>query len=255
MRLQGKVAIVTGAARGIGKGIAKRFAQEGAKVVVNDINDASGQQTVSEIQQAGGTAIYCHADVSDEGQVKAMMETTVATFGKLDILVCNAVCATADILADNLDANLRVNVQGTYLCCRHAIPAMRTAGGGSIVIISSVNALMGMQGIHAYSASKAALIGMARSLAVWHGRDQIRVNVICPGTIQTEIWEPILREKPQIWDEMVRWYPLGRLGTVDDVANMALFLASDESSFVTGAVFVVDGGLTAGLLGFGELRE
>jgi 3-oxoacyl-[acyl-carrier protein] reductase len=255
MRLQGKVAIVTGAARGIGKGIAKRFAQEGAKVVVNDINDAGGQQTVGEIRQAGGTAIYCHADVADEGQVQAMMETTVATFGKLDILVCNAVCATADILADNLDANLRVNVQGTYLCCRHAIPHMKANGGGSIIIISSVNALMGMQGTHAYSASKAALIGMARSFAVWHGRDQIRVNVICPGTIQTEIWEPILREKPHIWDEMVRWYPLGRLGTVDDVANMALFLASDESSFVTGAVFVVDGGLTAGLLGFGELRE
>ena len=255
MRLQGKVAIVTGAARGIGKGIAKRFAQEGAKVVVNDINDVGGQQTVSEIQQAGGTAIYCHADVAEEEQVRAMMETTVATFGKLDILVCNAVCATPDILADNLEDNLRVNVQGTYLCCRHAIPAMKAAGGGSIVIISSVNALMGMQGIHAYSASKAALIGMARSFAVWYGRDQIRVNVICPGTIQTEIWEPILREKPHIWDEMVRWYPLGRLGTVDDVANMALFLASDESSFVTGAIFVVDGGLTAGLLGFGELRE
>jgi len=255
MRLQGKVAIVTGAARGIGKGVAKRFAQEGAKVVVNDINDVGGQQTVSEIQQAGGTAIYCHADVAEEEQVRAMMETTVATFGKLDILVCNAVCATPDILADNLEDNLRVNVQGTYLCCRHAIPAMKAAGGGSIVIISSVNALMGMQGIHAYSASKAALIGMARSFAVWYGRDQIRVNVICPGTIQTEIWEPILREKPHIWDEMVRWYPLGRLGTVDDVANMALFLASDESSFVTGAIFVVDGGLTAGLLGFGELRE
>jgi len=255
MRLQGKVAIVTGAARGIGKGIAKRFAQEGAKVVVNDINDVGGQQTVSEIQQAGGTAIYCHADVAEEEQVRAMMETPVATFGKLDILVCNAVCATPDILADNLEANLRVNVQGTYLCCRHAIPAMKAAGGGSIVIISSVNALMGMQGIHAYSASKAALIGMARSFAVWYGRDHIRVNVICPGTIQTEIWEPILREKPHIWDEMVRWYPLGRLGTVDDVANMALFLASDESSFVTGAIFVVDGGLTAGLLGFGELRE
>ncbi|MCS7264296.1 MAG: SDR family oxidoreductase [Armatimonadetes bacterium] len=254
MRLKDKVAIVTGAARGIGKGIAIKFAQEGAKVVVNDINDEGGQRTVDEISQKGGTAIYCHADVTDSEQVEGMMKTTVENFGGLDILVCNAVCATQDILADNLDANLKVNVQGTYLCCQHAIPAMKARGSGSIVIISSVNALLGMQGIHAYSASKAALIGMARSLAVWHGRDQIRVNVICPGTIQTEIWEPILKEQPQIWDEMVRWYPIGRLGRVEDVANMALFLASEESSFVTGAVFVVDGGLTAGLLEFGKLR-
>ncbi len=255
MRLPEKVAIVTGAARGIGKGIAKRFAQEGAKVVVNDINDEQGQQTVEEIRAEGGEAIYCHADVSDEGQVKGMIQATVDAFGKLDVLVCNAVCATEDILKDNLEANLRVNVQGTYLCCLHAIPLMKAAGGGSIIVISSVNALLGMQGIHAYSASKAALIGLTRSLAVWHGRDNIRANVICPGTIQTEIWQPILREKPHIWDEIVAWYPLGRLGTVEDVANMALFLASDESSFVTGAVFVVDGGLTAGLLEFGRLRE
>ncbi len=254
MRLQGKVAIVTGAARGIGKGIAKRFALEGAKVVVNDIDDERGQQTVDEIKAEGGDAIYCHADVSEEEQVKAMMQMAVEAFGKLNVLVCNAVCATQDILNDHLDANLRVNVQGTYLCCLHAIPYMKAAGGGSIINISSVNALLGMQGIHAYSASKAAIIGLTRSLAVWHGRDNIRVNVICPGTIQTEIWEPILREKPHIWDEIVAWYPIGRLGTVDDVANMALFLASDESSFVTGAIFVVDGGLTAGLLEFGKLR-
>ncbi len=254
MRLKDKVAIVTGAARGIGKGIAAKFAQEGAKVVVNDINDEGGQKTVEEIKQKDGVAIYCRADVADSKQVEAMVKTAVENFGRLDVLVCNAVCATEDILADNLDANLKVNVQGTYFCCQHAIPVMKANGGGSIIILSSVNAILGMQGIHAYSASKAALIGLARSLAVWHGRDQIRVNVICPGTIQTEIWEPILQKQPQIWDEMVRWYPLGRLGKVEDVANMALFLASDESSFVTGAVFVVDGGLTAGLLEFGKLR-
>lgn len=254
MRLEGKVAIVTGGARGIGRGIAKRFAKEGAQVVVNDINDEGGQRTVEEIRKEGGKAIYCHADVSDEGEVNGMMETTVKTFGKLNILVCNAVCATEDILRDNLEANLRVNVQGTYLCCIHAIPYMKAAGGGSIITVSSVNALLGMQGIHAYSASKAAIIGLTRSIAVWHGRDNIRANIICPGTIQTEIWEPILRQRPQIWEELVAWYPIGRLGTVEDVANMALFLASDEASFVTGALFVVDGGLTAGLLEFGKLR-
>lgn len=254
MRLQDKVAIVTGAARGIGKGIAKRFALEGAKVVVDDINDERGQQTVDEIKAEGGEAIYFHADVSDEGQVKALMQTTVDTFGKLNILVCNAVCAEEDILRDDLEINFRINLRGTYLCCVHAIPHIKAAGGGSIINISSVNALLGIQGIHAYSATKAAIIGLTRSLAVWHGRDNIRVNVICPGTIQTEIWEPILREKPNIWEEMVAWYPIGRLGTVEDVANMALFLASDESSFVTGAIFVVDGGLTAGLLEFGKLR-
>lgn len=254
MRLQDKVALITGAARGIGRGIALRFAQEGAKVVVDDINDEGGQRVVEEIRARGGEAIYCHADVGAEEDVKAMMRQTEETFGRLDILVCNAVCPEENILREDLEVIFRVSVYGTHLCCQHAIPLMKRGGGGSIIVMSSVNALLGMQGIHGYSAAKAALIGLTRSLAVWHGRDGIRANVICPGTIQTEIWEPILREQPRIWEEMVRWYPLGRLGTPEDVANMALFLASEESSFVTGAVFVVDGGLTAGLLEFGRLK-
>ncbi|MCS7223220.1 MAG: SDR family oxidoreductase [Armatimonadetes bacterium] len=253
MRLRDRVALVTGAGRGIGKGISLKFAAEGATVVVNDIRE-TGQAVADDIRQAGGRALFIQADVGNRDDVKAMMERVRAELGALHILVCNAVCSTQDILQDNLEPNLRVNVQGTYWCCLEALPLMKESGGGSIIVISSVNALLGMQGIHAYSASKAALIGLTRSLAVRHGRDGIRANVVCPGTIQTEIWEPILKEQPHIWDQMVRWYPIGRLGTVDDVAHMCLYLASDESSFVTGAVMVVDGGLTAGLLEFGQLR-
>ncbi len=253
MRLAGKVALVTGAGRGIGKGIAVRFAKEGATVVVNDIRE-TGAAVADQIRRSGGTALFVQADVSERDQVHRMMERTRTDLGALHILVCNAVCATQDILEDNLEPNLRINVQGTYLCCMEALPLMIESGGGSIIVISSVNALLGMQGIHAYSASKAALIGLTRSLAVRHGRDGVRANVVCPGTIQTEIWDPILQQQPQIWDQMVRWYPVGRLGTVDDVASMCLYLASDESSFVTGTVMVVDGGLTAGLLEFGQLR-
>ena len=124
---------------------------------------------------------------------------------------------------------------------------MQKIGGGSIINIASVNGLIGLQGIHAYSAAKGGVIAMTRSLAVLHGADNIRVNCICPGTIQTEVWEPIIEKNPQIFDEITPWYPLGRIGQPIDIANAALFLASDESAFATGATFVIDGGLTAGL--------
>ena len=246
MRLKNKTAIVTGAGRGIGKAISIRFAQEGATVVVDDVNDTLGTATVAAITDAGGTATFVNADVSDAAAAKRLIAETLATYGQVDILVNNAICSTADVLTNNWEANLAVALRGTSHCTEAVIPIMQQAGGGSIVNIASVNGLIGLQGIHAYSAAKGGVIALTRSLAVAHGKDNIRVNCICPGTIQTEVWEPMLERNPKILEEITPWYPLGRIGQPIDIANAALFLASDEANFATGAVFVIDGGLTAG---------
>ena len=246
MRLKNKTAIVTGAGRGIGKAISIRFAQEGATVVVDDVNDTLGTATVASITDAGGEATFVNADVSDAAAAKRLIAETLAVYGQVDILVNNAICSTADVLNNNWEANLAVALRGTSHCTQAIIPIMQQAGGGSIVNIASVNGLIGLQGIHAYSAAKGGVIALTRSLAVAHGKDNIRVNCICPGTIQTEVWEPMLERNPKILEEITPWYPLGRIGQPIDIANAALFLASDEANFATGAVFVIDGGLTAG---------
>jgi NAD(P)-dependent dehydrogenase (short-subunit alcohol dehydrogenase family) len=176
-----------------------------------------------------------------------LVSETVAAYGRVDVLVNNAICSTEDVVNNNWDANLNVALKGTNLCSQAVIPEMQKLGGGSIINIASVNGLIGLQGIHAYSAAKGGVISLTRSLAISHGKDNIRVNCICPGTIQTEVWEPIIEKNPKIFDEITPWYPLGRIGKPIDIANAALFLASDESSFATGAIFVIDGGLTAGL--------
>jgi len=250
MRLKERVAIVTGAARGIGRAIASRFAREGARVIVDDINQEKGLAVVEEIRAADGEALFVRADVSQEEEVNNLVGQAVEAFGRLDILVNNAVCDSLSVLQNVWEPNFNVTLKGAWLCCQAAIPRMAEAGGGSIINISSVNALMGLGTEHVYSAAKAGMVSFTRCLAVQHGRDGIRVNCICPGSIQTEIWDELLKTRPQIWDELVRWYPLGRLGRPEDIANAALFLASDEASFATGAIFVIDGGLTAGFTGW-----
>lgn len=246
MRLKNKTAIVTGAGRGIGKAIAIRFAQEGATVIVDDVNDTLGTATVAAITEAGGSATFINADVANADAAKRLIAATLAAYGKADILVNNAICSTADVLNNNWEANLAVALRGTNHCTEAVIPAMQKVGGGSIVNIASVNGLIGLQGIHAYSAAKGGVIALTRSMAIAHGKDNIRINCICPGTIQTEVWEPMLERNPKILEEITQWYPLGRIGQPIDIANAALFLASDEANFATGTVLVIDGGLTAG---------
>ena len=244
MRLKDRVALIAGAGSGIGRAIAQRFAAEGAAIVVDDINDAGGEATARSIIDAGGRALLVHADISDEDQVASLMERALAFGGRLDVLVTSAVPDELTVIRDDWDKLIGVCLKGPWLLSRAALPALR-ASRGCIVNIASVNALMAVGKIHLYSAAKAGLLSLTRTLAFAHGPAGVRVNAICPGTIQTEVWEPILRERPNVMQEISRFYPLGRVGQPADVASMALYLASDEASFVTGATFVVDGGLTA----------
>ncbi|MBT7100753.1 SDR family oxidoreductase, partial [Candidatus Poribacteria bacterium] len=180
------------------------------------------------------------------GQVAELFDRCDKAYGPPDILMNNAICAEENVMENDWQPQIDVILKGTYECSLAAIERMQPNGGGSIVNISSVNGLFGLQGIHVYSAVKGAIIALTKSMAVEQGRHKIRVNTICPGSIETEVWEPVLARTPGIWDEIAAFYPLGRLGTVEDIANCALFLASDEASFATGAVFTIDGGLTAG---------
>ena len=252
MRLQDQVAIITGAGRGIGRAIATRFAREGARVVVDDIDEKTGSAVVTEIDQAGGTAHFIEADVAVEDDVKRMMAQTLERFGALDIVVNNAIPGVEEVDCDDFDALVRVCLRGTWLCCKEAISLMKQRGGGCIVNMSSVNALIGIQNNHIYSAVKGAIVSLTRSLAVAYGRDGIRLNALCPGGVTTDQWQLPLKENPEILDDMARHYALGRLAAPEDVASAALYLASDESSYMTGSVQVIDGGLTAGLPRFGE---
>jgi len=249
VRLEGKCAIVTGSATGIGKATATLFAKEGARIVVSDVDEA-GRQVVDAIKGDGGEATFVKADVSQADDAERMVDTTVRTYGRLDVLVNNAAVYLGDgniltVADETWNQIMGVNLKGTYLCCKFAIPRMIETGGGSIVNLASVNALMGLS-LTAYTASKGGVQALTRLLAVDFGPKGIRVNSICPGTIMTENSIAIYRERPGLAESVTRMYPMGKLGAPVDVAECALYLASDASSFVTGASFVVDGGLMAG---------
>ena len=247
LRLPDKVAIITGAARGIGKAIATRFAAEGAKVVVDDIDDEGGQAVAGEIVGNGGEAIYVHADVSKRDEVDALVQETMRRFGRVDVLVNNALCSLKGVLENDWQEVLDVCLVGAANCCNAVLPIMREQGAGAIVNISSINAYYVWGDAPAYSAAKAGVIALTKSIAVNDGREGIRANAICPGTINTAIWESVRESQPNLVDHIADCYPLGRIGEPAEVANAALFLASDEASFISAAVLPVDGGLTAGL--------
>jgi NAD(P)-dependent dehydrogenase (short-subunit alcohol dehydrogenase family) len=251
MRLRGKVAVITGSGSGIGRATALCFAAEGASVVAADVDDASNAAVVDEVTTAGGSAVAVHADVTSDDDVAAMIAAAETEFGRLDILFNNAgVMLPGDDDAVNTDPaiiemTLAVNVQGVLAGCRHGIPALRRAGGGSIINTASFVATLGAATPQvAYTASKGAVLALTRELAVVHARENIRVNSLSPGPLHTELLRNFLDTEEKRQRRLVH-VPMGRFGEATEMAAAALFLASDESSFVTGANLAVDGGLTA----------
>jgi len=249
-RLANKIALITGAAGGIGSEMARLFASEGAAVAITDIKQESAENVAAQIENGGGRAVAVAGDITRAAEVERIFARTTEEFGGLDILVNNAVDVTGDTTLSDLteeafDRVIAIGLKAPYLCSRRALPLFQARGGGNIVTISSVNALFGF-GHTAYTAAKGGLISMMRLVAAEYGDQNIRSNLICPGTIETATSMGVWEANPEGYSKLKAMYPMGRIGKPLDVANCALFLASDEAAFVTGSVYVVDGGILAG---------
>lgn len=248
-RLAGKVAIITGGGSGIGAATARRFAAEGARVLVNDINPASGQAVVEEIESAGGEAFFLQADVSLVASVAGLVEQAVRRYGRIDVLHANAFfnrMGLAGVLApEDWRRSMAVTLDGTFYCLRAVLPVMLDQGGGAVVITASVSGLAGDYGMSAYNAAKAGVIGLTRSAAVEYAAHGIRVNAVCPGPIDTPPVRQLFARQPSVRDAVLGALPQRRLGTPEEVASVVLFLASDEASLVNGVALPADGGLSA----------
>jgi NAD(P)-dependent dehydrogenase (short-subunit alcohol dehydrogenase family) len=250
-RLDGKIALITGGASGMGRVAAGLFAKEGASVVLTDVADEAGEDVARGIEAAGGQAAYIHADVASEDDARAMVEAAVERFGGLHVLYNNAgVMLPDDGSVDSTDASvwdrtLDINVKGVAFGCKYGIPAMIASGGGSIVNVASFVAWMGAATSQtAYTASKGAVLSMTREIAVEYARKGIRCNALCPGPIDTPLLAELLSDPARRQRRFVH-IPIGRLGQAEELAKAALFLASDDSSYMTGASLIVDGGITA----------
>jgi NAD(P)-dependent dehydrogenase (short-subunit alcohol dehydrogenase family) len=250
MRLEGKVAIVTGAGRGIGRGCAKRFAAEGAAVVAADVYDEGGTKGAAEIEADGGKAVFTHCDISDSAQAAALVQTAVDTYGGLDIsLNCAGIIPIegSDVLEteeSEWDRVIGVNLKGTFVVCQAAAREMVKKGSGSIINIASVTALVAIGNQAAYVASKAGVNGLTKSMAIGLAHRGVRVNAIGPGSIETDMAAVVLADEDSLARVMSRT-PLHRMGQPDDIAGTALFLASDDSSYITGQTIYVEGGRLA----------
>jgi meso-butanediol dehydrogenase/(S,S)-butanediol dehydrogenase/diacetyl reductase len=249
MQLENRIAVVTGAGSGIGRAIAQRFAAEGARVIAADLAADRAAETVRLVSEAGGSATAATVDVSRSVSVTAMVEETVAAHGRIDVLVNNAAISRGDDILKideaTWDLNLDVVLKSVYLCSKAVLPGMLERGAGVILNISSVNGLTGV-GEEAYAAAKAGVVNLTQNMAIKYGPRGVRVNCIAPGTIRTAAWSARLAEDPAVFDKMARWYPLRRVGEPEDIANAALFLCSDQASWITGETLAVDGGLLAG---------
>jgi NAD(P)-dependent dehydrogenase (short-subunit alcohol dehydrogenase family) len=248
-RLDGKVALISGGAKGQGSTEARLFVKEGARVVFGDVLDDEGKKVEAEIRAAGGEATYVHLDVTREADWRAAVATAVERYGKLDVLVNNAGILLRKKIEDTTEADwdriMAINVKGVFLGTKCAIPAMRKTGGGSIVNISSTAGLVGSPGgTAAYTATKGAVRLFTKSTAIQHAREGIRANSVHPGPIVTDMIKDVLEDK-KAWEGRLRRLPMGRAGTPEEVAYGVLYLASDEASYVTGSELVIDGGTTA----------
>jgi NAD(P)-dependent dehydrogenase (short-subunit alcohol dehydrogenase family) len=245
-RLEGKVAVITGGASGIGRETAKRFAEEGARVCVADLADEPGKEMAAEID-----GLYVHADVTDPDDVQSMYREAVERFGGLDVLFNNAGISPPDddsILETELDAWQRVqdvNLKSVFLCCKYGIPHLLERGGGSIINTASFVAVMGAAASQiSYTASKGGVLAMSRELGVQFARQGVRVNALCPGPVNTPLLQELFAKDPEKAERRLVHLPMGRFAEATEIANGALFLASDESSYVTASTFLVDGGLS-----------
>ncbi len=248
-RLKDKVALITGGGSGIGRASCTLFAAQGAKIMLADYVTEGGNETVQQIKAAGGEASFVQADVSKSADVQNMIKHTVQTYGRVDILFNNAGIEGPSAKLANYDEEawdrvIAIDLTSVYLGMKYVIPEMVKQGGGVILSTASVAGMVGFPGSGAYAAAKAGVINMTRMVALEYANKNIRVNCICPGIIATPMVQRVMGDRPD--DQIVRLEPIGRLGQAEDIANAALFLAGDESSFATGAPFVIDGGYIAG---------
>ncbi|MCS6924539.1 MAG: SDR family oxidoreductase [Candidatus Binatia bacterium] len=249
-RVQGKVALVTGGASGIGRATALAFAREGAKVVVSDVVSSGGEETVALIRGAGGDALFVKADVAQPAEVNALISQVVATYGRLDCAFNNAgiegvMASTVECTEENWDRTLAINLKGVWLCMKAEIAQMLKQGGGAIVNTASVAGLVGFAGLPAYVASKHAVVGLTKAAALEYAKSGIRINAVCPGVIHTPMVERLFQRNPQAGERIAALEPVGRLGKPEEIAEAVVWLCSDAASFVTGLPMAVDGGLIA----------
>ncbi len=248
---EGRVALVTGASAGIGAAVARGFARAGASVLLSDIDDTRGEALASELREAGAQARYRRCDVSNRDEVAALFNFAREAFGRLDFLINNAgiegtPARTEHCTFENWDRTLAINLSGSWYAMRHAIPFLEETGGGAIINVSSIAGLKGLDGIPAYVASKHGLVGLTKTAALETAQRGIRVHAICPAAIDTEMIQRFSGGDPEALAGMNAMQPIGRMGTPEEVADATLFLCDDRSSFLTGVIFPVDGGVMAG---------